>query len=379
VLTARVSHHDDEGRDLRVAAGLDSNNMNAREERSAVDRVRDKIRQMASQPHRTLFPDDPERLEVLLAKKAEIVRRKEEMKMRLKQRAQVLYSMPPGKRLAVELSIQRSGSTLLVNLFSLLNETFVLPEPHNMFDVNVTLPDFMNANATLPSVRSLLDCSFARTNALPNVFWRYACDNTQWILKSQTTWRQCISGTLDASLVTSQCKSAKLNLLKVVRGPMLLERFGIKEAIPREVKVFLLVRAPWDVFISQQSAGWFISSEMPYLAMVPEGADVLEFNMQRICSHMLTNHKILTARHKINQLIVKYEDLVALFLPTVKKLFKFLDIPITEDMEDAMHELSQNKYAQFAKSKIQTLSKDDAKALAGQISTCKEAMELFGY
>ena len=54
-----------------------------------------------------------------------------------------LFSIYPGKRKAVVLTQQRSGSTLLVALFALIDNSFVLPEPHNMFDVNTALPSTM--------------------------------------------------------------------------------------------------------------------------------------------------------------------------------------------------------------------------------------------
>ena len=101
---------------------------------------------------------------------------------------------------AVELSVQRSGSTAVMSIFSLISNAFVLPEPHNMFDVNMELPEFMDKNAELPSVQSLLDCSFIGSTAVRNVFWKYACNNIGWIRANARYWMQCLQGTLSTEV-----------------------------------------------------------------------------------------------------------------------------------------------------------------------------------
>jgi hypothetical protein len=101
---------------------------------------------------------------------------------------------------AVELSVQRSGSTAVMSIFSLISNAFVLPEPHNMFDVNMELPEFMDKNAALPSVQSLLDCSFIGSSAVRNVFWKYACNNIGWIRANARYWMQCLQGSLSTEV-----------------------------------------------------------------------------------------------------------------------------------------------------------------------------------
>lgn len=149
----------------------------------------------------------------------------------------ITFGIVPGQRRVVELSQQRSGSTLMMSLFSLIDNAFVLPEPHNMFDVNIPLSANMNASAELPSIASLLDCSFIEQGAVRNVFWSYACAHIHWIVKSPAYMAQCRRGTLPLPLLNDKCKQADINLVKIVRLPLLIDAFSKDRVIPKDIKV----------------------------------------------------------------------------------------------------------------------------------------------
>ena len=83
-----------------------------------------------------------------------------------KQRIMPQFKIPQGKRQVVELSTQRSGSTLLMSVFNMIENAFVLPEPHNMWDVHLdALPSRMKTGARPPDLHELFSCSFVESDA----------------------------------------------------------------------------------------------------------------------------------------------------------------------------------------------------------------------
>jgi hypothetical protein len=168
-------------------------------------------------------------------------------------------------------------------------------------------------------------------------------------------------------------------MVKMVRGPLLVKQFGIESAVPSHIKVFHLVRAPWAVFFSQLSAGWFTDPAMPFLAQLPPGVDINVFNMDRICKHMLVNHEILVGRPASSQLIVKYETLKSDFAGEVRRLFGFLDLPMTNIMLSQARDLTLHKYAQFNTIVETELTVDDAWQIAVKLASCQGVMRLYEY
>jgi hypothetical protein len=305
----------------------------------------------------------------------------QERVQRLQQRQQDMVQISPDSRRAIELSVARSGSTLLLNVFSIIEDAFVLPEPYNMFDVNVTLPRHMDPSAEPPRPEELLDCEFTNGLAFGHVFWDYACHNIQWIIKDPAKLLACSQGRLQRKFVEDKCKKAPLNLLKVIRAPFMIKNFGRPEVIPRDIKVFNLVRAPWDIFMSQYLAGWFTDPQQFFRSMMPKGADMNAFNMDRICNQMLLNHEVTLDRPAENAFILRYEDLLQDFDGWITQLFAFLDIPVDEKLLTLASRVRLRKYADFVKipSSRVAFDKDKAKELAISIPSCQAVLQMFHY
>jgi hypothetical protein len=160
-------------------------------------------------------------------------------------------------------------------------------------------------------------------------------------------------------------------LLKLVRAPLLVQHFGLSGVVPAHTKVFLLVRAPWDVFMSQLAAGWFDDPHMPYAALVPAGVDKLEFNMRRICEHMRLNEEVLQQRPPEERYVLRYEDLVASFAAESEKLFGFLGIAVTEEMRAAFAQLSTLRFASFRDVPQSRVSRREAELMARRMDECR--------
>ena len=293
--------------------------------------------------------------------------------------------LPPSKkRHVVELSVQRSGSTFLMSSLAMLNNFFVLPEPYNMFDVNVTLPIFMNKHAHVPTIDSLLDCSFVGGNAVRNVFWDFACNHIPWIMRETQSQMECLYGALPLQLIKSKCREADLNLLKVLRLPLLVDTFGLDNIIAQDVKVINLVRAPWSIFMSQLTAGWFNDPQLPYSRMVPEGDDTMWFHMDRICKHMLLNHNVTLSRPHHNQLTVRYEDFTSDFHHQWRRVIDFLEIEFAGSIDDVFKSaksMQEVNYAMFAGLNPQSIQIEvqEAEAIARQLDSCKQVIHQFEY
>ena len=77
----------------------------------------------------------------------------------------------------VELSVGRSGSTLLMEVMSTMPQVFDIPEPYYEYANKEG-----DATSRVPSISSLLDCSFAnRAPVINSVFWEYACKHASWL------------------------------------------------------------------------------------------------------------------------------------------------------------------------------------------------------
>jgi hypothetical protein len=288
------------------------------------------------------------------------------------------HDISPKKRVAVELSIERSGSTMLLQMFNLINNSFILPEPYWNYSQVQKRPELDNA---YPSIQSLADCSFAlNKTTVSRVFWPYACKNVYWVRNNYSLSDNCTNGVIDAKLVNRRCRSAHINLIKVVRTTELVRQYGLDNAIPRHIKVFHLVRAPWKVFMGQAVLGWIKPPQDFKDDTVLSDHETMVYHLNRICWQMLLSRQVLQSRDKADQLTVRYEDFESpdQFDRTIKRLYSFLEIDMSVQLMEATRVAKDLRYAQFGH-KATNYTVEAAEEAARRLPPCQDVIKLYQY
>ena len=282
--------------------------------------------------------------------------------------------LPPDSRPAavevIEMSLGRSGSTILQRVISLIPGLFDMPEPYYALRPVRHWP----LDRT-PAVRDFLDCSAFNDPEISRLaFWPYACENSAWIRRSEKDRMSCRAGTLDHSFIRQGCLDASVRLLKEVRLASELITFMPRaNMMPPNAKVILLIRSPWDTCRSQHGFSWFSQRKNQ------TQTEMLDEQLNRICREMIAQDLLITGhRLESKALVVRYEEMRENHVDSAKKIFDFLDAPFTADTLAKLNKLVSAPRG-ASTSHLSKIPEEEFKSRALLVPSCRYVMRLYGY
>lgn len=178
--------------------------------------------------------------------------------------------LQPGNITALVLAaIGRTGSTLISHLFGSIPGVFLIVEPYKNFLV-INRSDQPNKRppGAMPTLASLLDCSFAASHHMINsIAWPFLCMHSRVVddAYAASFKERCLAGTAfgpdDAALIRSYCLRSSLRVVKTIRlahvtEPTRRSLVGLGARSNFRVRVLHVIRHPFKVLTSQYDLGW---------------------------------------------------------------------------------------------------------------------------
>ncbi len=182
--------------------------------------------------------------------------------------------------------------------------------------------------------------------------------------------KQCRERTLPMSILADRCKATSIRAVKSIRLPLIVEQFG-SNAIPPDVHVVYIVRAPWMIFRSQLRLGWLKRTD------VPHGQDFGTFHANRICAEILFTHTHVSSNLKMLH-IIKFENLIGNIEKEIDKLMSFLGVTISSELRKQMAAKRQD-VVNVSRGDRQDIDPEDAFEIVSKQESCQRVMRLFNY
>ncbi|RWS25519.1 secreted protein-like protein [Leptotrombidium deliense] len=238
----------------------------------------------------------------------------------------------------------RSGSTFLGDLLQQKQLSFYSFEPLRYLTRSSRITK-SSVNESLNVIDKILNCEFE--SIIPYV----VKTKKLGFFKAKIYKDICGTKKVNVELLTEVCKRCKLNVIKLTRLNFSHAATYLKSTKYSNVKLLHLVRDPRAIYNSRKSFQWCRNSDC--------------INVQHLCAEMLDDFKASQALMKKfpDQVYrLRHEHIATDMQSETKKLFKFLGIEYTSEIDDFINShrdvpgnIKPNKYSTVRNSKYTTI------------------------
>ncbi|XP_078384729.1 carbohydrate sulfotransferase 4-like [Oculina patagonica] len=316
--------------------------------------------------------------------------------------------LPKGKKRlnVIILTHMGSGSTFFGNVFNLHPDVFYLYEPLLNLRRKVYGDDWHQLNETANEaykidsatlLRDLFTCGFKEEKTLPRIFPQFlkVPERLHFMYWRMSTPELTNEGVRDACLA-KRITVAKIMQTRLPRdGLQELERFCSSDPEWFDCLIIHLVRDPRAVLSSLLRRKFFFKDSKRQLFddsenLTPEATEIVKHNAKLLCSQVVDNLNYvkefgshgLQGRYKL----LRYEDIVNNAPLIVDKMYKFVGLPMVDDIKKWIEEgtpLVNTTGTQFSEndaSRVNSWRTDRDPSLVSLFEeACAPLMKLMGY
>ena len=160
-------------------------------------------------------------------------------------------------------------------------------------------------------------------------------------------------------------------VLKILKLPWLTKHLSMSNIFPQYTKFIHLVRHPADVLKSQYASGW------DDLLGVTLGENPKKKLGTDVCNEMLEIDAWFSKQAPDRVLVVKYEDLISKFDPTVRKIADYLGITITDSLMSDFRRVRETKFADIPRYSGRNMTSEEGRSIANRLPACRTVMDRF--
>ena len=280
-----------------------------------------------------------------------------------------------------------------MNLLASVPDAVFFMEPYfNIAEKNKQGTPVSVNNQHIMRPKHLFDCSVAYDRMyLHEVISLFACKRTPWLVENDKEHKDCIKGKFnvavsleslhDAVLIlftiipfqraVERCANAPLMILKILKLPWLVKHLSTPNIFPSYTKFIHLVRHPGDVLKSQYASGW------DDLLGVTLGENPKKKLGVDVCNEMNEIDAWVSKQDPERVLVVKYEDLIHKFEPTIRTITDYLGIPITDDLMSNFNKVRGTKFADIPRYTGRNMTSVEGHTIADRLPACRTIIDRF--
>ncbi|XP_071980132.1 carbohydrate sulfotransferase 6-like [Engystomops pustulosus] len=204
----------------------------------------------------------------------------------------------------------------------------------------------------------------------------------------ESCFYRCVNSTLDE--MAEACRRYTHIVMKTVRILDLSVLLPLLRDPELNLRIIHLVRDPRAVALSRKSFPLDIDNRIILKnENISKGMSSINEVMRKICKAQVAMNKLARVSLSGRYMVIRHEDLARFPVESIKQIYDFSELPLTEEMEQWMYNITHEEVRGVGQ--FMTFSRESSKVIGRwrtkadfnfihQIQLlCKEAMSVFGY